>query len=71
MNSLRSLALFVLLLSSLCLSGCSTPEVQDARSTGLNNRQDRIDSRSSARQDRWSERAAREDARSAAAFDSW
>jgi hypothetical protein len=67
--SLPRLAL--LLLPLLLLSACSTAEVQSARSSGVNSRQNRIDSRSSARQDRWNERAAREDARSAAAFDSW
>jgi hypothetical protein len=60
-----------LLGASVLFSACSTPGVQDARASGLENRQDRIDSRTSARQDRWSERAEREDARAKARFDSW
>ena len=51
------------------LSACSTSGVQDARSSGVNNRQDRIDSRTSARQGRWQERGEREDARAKARFD--
>lgn len=53
------------------LSACSTSGVQNARAEGLNNRQDRIDSRTSARQGRWEERANRQDARADAWFDSW
>ena len=59
------------LLANCLLAGCSTKGVQDARMGGLNNRQDRMDSRTSARQDRWRERADREDARAAARFNSW
>jgi len=57
--------------ASLLLSACSTSGVQNARQSGVERRQDRIDSRTSARQDRWSERAEREDARAQARFDSW
>jgi hypothetical protein len=64
-------AALTLLGASLLFSACSTPGVQDARTTGLNNRQDRIDSRYNARQERWQERGEREDARAQARFDSW
>jgi len=57
--------------ASVLFTSCSTSGVQEARASGLENRQDRIDSRTSARQDRWSERAEREDARAKARFDSW
>jgi hypothetical protein len=63
--------LAVLIGPCLILSGCSSPEVQDARASGLDNRHDRIDSRTSARQDRWRERGEREDSRSEARFNSW
>ena len=56
---------------SALLSACSTKEVQDARLSGVERRQDRIDSRTSARQQRWEERSEREDARAARRFDSW
>jgi len=56
---------------SALLSACSTTGVQDARLSGVERRQDRMDSRTSARQDRWAERGAREDARAARRFDSW
>jgi hypothetical protein len=65
------IAAVALLAASILLSACSTPGVQDARAAGLDNRQDRMDSRTSARQDRWAERSAREDARAKARFDSW
>ncbi len=39
--------------------------------SGVERRQDRIDSRTAARQERWRERGDREDARAAARFDSW
>ena len=65
------IAAVVLLGSTILLSACSTPGVQDARATGVENRQDRIDSRTSARQGRWQERGEREDARAKARFDSW
>jgi hypothetical protein len=45
--------------------------VQDARASGVENRQDRIDSRTAARQERWKVRGEREDARAKARFDSW
>ena len=56
---------------TILLPACSTSGVKDARQSGVERRQDRIDSRTSARQNRWSERAEREDARAAARFDSW
>ena len=65
------IAAIVLLGSSILLSACSTPGVQDARASGLDNRQSRMDSRTSARQGRWQERGEREDARAKARFDSW
>lgn len=57
--------------ASFFFSSCSTAGVQDARASGVERRQDRMDSRTAARQDRWSERGAREDARASARFDSW
>jgi outer membrane murein-binding lipoprotein Lpp len=65
------IAVTALLVAFLLFSACSTHGVQHARASGLDNRQDRIDSRTSARQDRWAERADREDARAKARFDSW
>ncbi len=65
------IAAVVLLGASIFLSGCSSSGVQDARASGLDNRQSRMDSRTSGRQDRWQERDEREDARSRARFDSW
>lgn len=59
------------LAAALLLPGCSTSEVQDVRQSGLNRRQDRMDSRTSSRQERWQERGEREDARAKARFDSW
>lgn len=59
----------VLLGSSILLPSCSTAPVADARTEGVNRRQDRIDARSDARQSRWEERGEREDARSRARFD--
>jgi|GEM_PF-4520146 len=57
--------------SAFCLTGCSTSGVQETRGEGVERRQDRIDSRTSARQERWKVRGEREDARAAARFDSW
>lgn len=65
------LTLFAVVGLSTLFSGCSTPEVQDTRQTGLERRQDRIDSRTYSRQARWEERARREDARIDARMDSW
>jgi hypothetical protein len=62
------ISLIALAATALVLSACSSPGVQDARNSGVHRRQDRIDARSSARQDRWQERGEREDARSAARF---
>jgi outer membrane murein-binding lipoprotein Lpp len=70
-TSIRLFAGAVLLGITVLLSGCSTSTVQDARSSGVDRRQDRIDARTAGRQERWEERAAREDARAAARFDSW
>jgi hypothetical protein len=67
----RFLAVVTLLGAFVLLSGCSTSGVQDARASGLDNRQDRMDSRTAARQDRWKVRSEREDARAKARFDSW
>lgn len=72
MKSLTHITAVVALLgASLFLSGCSTSGVQETRASGVENRQDRIDSRTSARQARWQERGEREDARAKARFDSW
>lgn len=72
MNPLTFLIAGVALLAStMVFSACSTAGVQNARASGLENRQDRMDSRTSARQERWSERGEREDARAKARFDSW
>ena len=72
MKSLTQLvAITTLLGASILLSACSTPEVQDTRQSGVERRQDRIDSRTYARQERWKERGEREDARAKARFDSW
>ena len=60
-----------LLGSSILFSACATSGVQDARASGLENRQSRMDSRTSARQERWKVRGEREDARAKARFDSW
>ena len=64
----RIVALITLALAAFAFSACSSSGVQDARQSGVERRQDRIDSRSSARQERWQERGEREDARSAARF---
>lgn len=71
MKALARFATAVLLGSSAFLPACSTSGVQDTRAAGLEHRQDRMDSRTSARQERWQERGEREDARAAARFDSW
>lgn len=55
----------------LGLTGCSTSEVQETRTSGVERRQDRMDSRTAGRQERWKVRGEREDARAAARFDSW
>jgi hypothetical protein len=68
---IRSVALAALTLVSIALSGCSTSEVGDARTSGVERRQDRMDARTAARQERWKVRGEREDARAAARFDSW
>jgi hypothetical protein len=72
MKILNSLVFFAAVASSsLLLSSCSSPSVQEARLSGIENRQSRIDSRTAARQERWRIRGEREDARAAARFDSW
>jgi len=68
---MKSLIHFVVLIASILLSGCSTPEVADARTSGVERRQNRMDARVAARQERWRVRGEREDARAAARFDSW
>jgi hypothetical protein len=65
------LTLSTLLAATVLISACSSSGVQDSRASGVNRRQDRMDSRTGARQDRWSERGSREDARAQARFDSW
>jgi hypothetical protein len=70
-NRLRLLVTFAIFTASLFLASCASDGVQDTRQSGLERRQDRMDSRTSARQDRWAERGAREDARAKARFDSW
>ena len=67
-NTTHFIAFIALALTSLALSACTSSGVQDARQSGVNNRQDRIDSRTSARQGRWQERGEREDARAEARF---
>jgi hypothetical protein len=67
----RLIIVSLLIASPLLLCSCSTPGVQDTRSTGLERRQDRMDSRTEARQERWKERGEREDARAEARFNSW
>ena len=57
--------------ATILLPACSTSGVQGVRQSGLERRQDRMDSRTYARQERWRERGEREDARAAARFDSW
>jgi hypothetical protein len=69
--SRQLLFLFALVGAWPLLAGCSTPGVQDARSSALERRQDRMDSRTYARQDRWQERGEREDARARARLESW
>jgi hypothetical protein len=64
-------ALVALTLIPIVFSGCSTSEVSDARTSGVERRQDRMDARTTARQERWSVRGEREDARAAARFNSW
>jgi hypothetical protein len=68
---LHILAVCTLLSSTFFFSACSTPGVGDARTSGVERRQDRIDARTSARQERWRVRGEREDARADARFDSW
>jgi hypothetical protein len=71
MNKLHPFIAITLLGSALLLAACSTSSVQESRASGVERRQDRIDSRTSARQDRWEVRGEREDARAARRFDSW
>lgn len=69
MSTYRPFVAIALLGSALLLPACSTSEVQETRASGVERRQDRMDSRTSARQERWKERGEREDARAAARFD--
>jgi hypothetical protein len=64
-------AAIVLTATSILLSSCSTSEVVDARTSGVERRQSRMDARTGARQERWRIRGEREDARASARFDSW
>ncbi len=59
------------ILPSLFSSGCSTHSVQESRLEGVERRQDRMDSRTYARQERWRVRGERQDARARALLDSW
>lgn len=68
---IQILSMTALLGALMLLPGCSTPGVQDTRSSALERRQDRMDSRTYARQDRWEERGEREDARARARLESW
>jgi outer membrane murein-binding lipoprotein Lpp len=54
--------------SSIFFAGCMT---QEARTERVGRRQDRIDTRTAGRQERWEIRGEREDARAARRFDSW
>ena len=65
------IGLAAILSATLVLPACSTSGVQDARQSGLENRQNRMDSRVSARQERWKVRGEREDARAEARMNSW
>jgi len=51
----------------LLLSGCA----HDARTEGVERRQDRMDSRTGARQDRWAARGEHQDARARGTLESW
>ena len=62
------LAICALAYSSFFFCGCMT---QEARTNRVVRRQDRMDNRTAARQERWEIRAEREDARAARRFDSW
>jgi hypothetical protein len=67
---LRHFATF--LTAALLMSGftaCSTPLVGEARNAGLENRQDRMNARTSYRADRIRTRSENADARSDALFD--
>ena len=64
-TTLRLLTLASLLTPALFLGSCAS----DARTAGVERRQDRIDTRTSARQERWKIRGEREDARAQARFD--
>lgn len=68
-SSTYLIATIALVVASTLFAGCSTPGVANARTAGVENRQDRIDSRETARQERWRIRAEREDARANARFD--
>jgi hypothetical protein len=70
-NTTHLIALIALALAALFFSACSSSGVQNARASGLDRRQDRMDSRTSGRTQRWQERGEREDARAEARFNSW
>ena len=71
MKSIAPIGLLSIAAFALMTTGCSSPSVQESRSSGVERRQDRIDSRTGARQERWEVRGEREDARASARFDSW
>lgn len=66
---IRTLLACSILASILSLTGCSTDTVADARMSGVERRQSRMDARTEARQERWRVRAEREDARADAFFE--
>lgn len=70
-SMLRLTCVAMIAIGSFAFTSCSTSEVGDARMSGVERRQDRIDSRTYARQDRWRERADRQDERVNARFESW
>jgi PBP1b-binding outer membrane lipoprotein LpoB len=61
--------LALLLAPVLLLAGCAA--TQEARTAGVESRQQRMDDRTTARQDRWKVRAEHEDARADAMFDTF
>jgi hypothetical protein len=65
-TTIQLLTLILVTSTSLMVCGCMT---QEARTGRVERRQDRMDSRTSGRQERWQTRAEHEDARSKAMFD--
>jgi hypothetical protein len=67
-SAFHLIALSAVAATSLSFFGCMS---QEARTSRVEDRQERIDSRTSARQERWRIRGEHEDARAAARFNSW